>query len=202
METIIKIKNFESYLTNNKIIIDVGCGPNKRHNSLGIDQIDLENVDIVCNLENGLSFFPDNSVDEIYSNHFLEHINNFELILSEFHRILKPQGIAYIRVPHFSNPHFYSDYTHKRFFGYYTFYYFSKNQSKIKRKVPSFYNNTNFDILEQKFHFNYFIFNIKILKNVLNTIFNSSIFMQELYERSLCYIFPCKEIYIIIKPVK
>ena len=109
-----------------RVIIELGCGPNKTAaDVIGIDLLPLPGVDIVHNTEEGLHFIPDNSVDEISSSHFLEHIVNFESLMKEIHRVLKPGGLNKVTVPHFSNPHYYSDFTHKRFFGLYTFDYFS-----------------------------------------------------------------------------
>ena len=48
--------------------------------------------------------------------------------MREITRVLKKNGKANIFVPHFSNPYYYSDYTHKRFLGLYTFYYFVETE--------------------------------------------------------------------------
>ena len=106
-----------------RIALDIGCGPAKKEGFLGIDKLELPGVDYVADLESGLGFLPDNSVDEIYTSNFIEHIDNLELFMKECHRALKPGAEIRIYVPHFSNPWFYSDYTHKRFFGLYTFLY-------------------------------------------------------------------------------
>ena len=45
--------------------------------------------------------YKDNSVDEIYCSHVLEHVAKLEVIptLKEWHRVLKPQGKLILRVP-------------------------------------------------------------------------------------------------------
>ena len=48
-------------------------------------------------------------------------------------------GRVEVVVPHFSNPYGYSDPTHVRFFGLYTFYYFADEADQPRRKVPAFY---------------------------------------------------------------
>lgn len=129
-----------------KVVIELGCGRQKQiKNAITIDIIDLPHIDIIADLNKGLWFLPDNSVDEIYSFHFLEHVENFELFMKEIYRVLKKGGKKIGTVPHFSNPYFYSDYTHHNFFGLYTFSYFSKTKY-FKREVPSFYNSTDFKI--------------------------------------------------------
>jgi hypothetical protein len=45
--------------------IDLGCGPNKKDGYFGVDMLPLKGVDLVTDLEKGLPFIPDNSVDEV-----------------------------------------------------------------------------------------------------------------------------------------
>lgn len=183
--------------------VELGCGPNKKDGFIGIDLINLPGVDIVHNIEDGLSCLDDNSVDEMISSHLLEHINNLENLMNEIHRVLKPNGIKTIIVPHFSNPYYYSDYTHKRFFGLYSMDYFSDCNNDYKRKVPSFYNSKKFIVIKRKLKFSNhpFYFRNKIM-SLFTIIFNSSIFMQELYESTFSKFIFCSEIHFIIKPKK
>ena len=73
----------------NPVVIELGCGKKKREGRITVDQIDLPNVDIVADIENGLPFLPDNSVDEIHCRSVLEHIENFENLMREITRVLK-----------------------------------------------------------------------------------------------------------------
>ena len=104
-----------------EINIELGPGNKSRSGYLGIDVVDLEGVDVVHNVEEGLAFIPDNNVDNYYTNHVLEHITNYENLIKEIHRTLKSEGKAEMIVPHFTNSYFYSDYTHKRTFGLFSF---------------------------------------------------------------------------------
>ena len=54
-------------------------------------------------------------------------------------------------VPHFSNPRGYSDPTHVRFFGLYSFYYFCAAEDQPRRKVPSFYCPARFRVQSLQF---------------------------------------------------
>jgi SAM-dependent methyltransferase len=194
-------------LTHNKerVLIELGCGPLKRNpESIGIDMLPLPGVDIIHNIEEGLAFIPDNSVDEIQSFHFLEHIVSFESLMKDIHRILKKDGIHKATVPHFSNPHYYSDYTHKRFFGLYTFDYFCpKAEQPLNRKVPDFYNTFHFKVTFRKYTFKTNLSPRNIVNILLvNPLFNSSNYMKELYEDKFCFIWPAKEMYYEMKPIK
>jgi len=203
MKPIIKINLDKKIASQEPVILELGSG-NKSpdHTKIYIDRLDLSGVDIVANLEDGLQFFPDNSVDAIYSNSFLEHISNLEFLMHEIWRVLKPNGKKYLFVPHFSNPYYYSDYTHQRFFGLYSFEYFSKSQSSYRRKVPNFYNNFSFHTEKVTLIFSSSWRTRKILKIIAQKIFNINSKWQEFYEENLCYLIPCYGIQAILIPEK
>ncbi len=184
------------------IRIELGCGRTKGQGFIGIDNKDLPGVDIIADLEEGLPFFPDDSVDLIYSSHFLEHVDNFENLMGECFRVLKKDGVMEIAVPHFSNPYFYSDYTHRRFFGLYTFHYFAEQENQLERKVPNFYTSARFRVLSQQLVFSSPFSSRKRWKRRLGALFNKSSYWQEFYEENLCYIFPCSEIRVTLAPEK
>jgi|TARA_B110000305_G_C19045177_1_gene450086 predicted SAM-dependent methyltransferase len=59
-----------------------------------------DNIDFVGDISD-LSQFEDNSIDEIYASHVVEHVNqkNIKKTLSGIHRVLKTNGKFYISVP-------------------------------------------------------------------------------------------------------
>lgn len=195
-----RLKEFLS--SSEKKVIELGCGPNKKPGVFGIDGLDLDGVDYVFNLEEGLPFLPDNSVDHIISRHFLEHIENFDGLLKDIHRVLKPGGIKEVYVPHFSNPYYYSDPTHKRFFGLYTFDYYSQGHPKYKRRVPSFYGLNQFEVLERKLVFRSPFFGRNIVKRLAHHFYNLTPYLQEFYEENHCYFIPCQELKFMLRPKK
>jgi len=200
MSAIIKIDLDSLIESGKKVIVELGCGLQKKEGRIGIDRIDLPNVDIVSDLEGGLPFLPDKSVDEIHCRSVLEHIENFENLMREMVRVLKNDGVAYIFVPHFSNPYGYSDCTHKRFFGLYTFYYFVDTKRQLKRKVPNFYTDLRINIISQRLIFTSPFWFRKKIKRIAGFIFNCHRSLQEFYEENLCYIFPCYGIEVVFTP--
>lgn len=188
------------------IVIDLGSGSKaEKRKQLGmvtVDQLDMPGVDIVADLNEGLTFLPDNSVDEIHSANVLEHIKNFEFLMKEIHRVLKPNGKKHLVVPHFSNPYHYSDPTHKNFFGYYTFFYFSDKQEKIKRKVPCFYFKEKFEILNIKLRFYSLVPFLRPVAKIFEWLVNLTNLTQELYEFYLSSFCPCYSIEVVLKPIK
>jgi len=173
------------------VVVELGCGPNKVQGRIGIDRIDMPGVDIVADITEGLGFLPDASVDQIYSESFFEHVPDLERLVAEIVRVLKPDGFNWLFVPHFSNPMYYSDYTHKSFFGYYTLHYFSADQSALIRKVPTFYSDTRIRIISQRMIFYSSFRGVRLLKKAFQKVVNLNTWTQEFYEENLCTLIPC-----------
>jgi len=85
--------------------LDIGAGVDCKPGFIGID-IEKFDSDIkyVVNFEKEKIPFKNNSVDEIYCAHVLEHLSNPIEVIDEFNRILKPGGKLTIRVPYFADP--------------------------------------------------------------------------------------------------
>ncbi|WP_296892209.1 methyltransferase domain-containing protein [Thiobacillus sp.] len=179
-----------------KVVLELGCGPNKKlMSAVGIDAINYEGVDIVGDIFEVLGKFPEKSVDSVHSFHFFEHIANFQELLDAIARILKPGGDLEVVVPHFSNPYFYSDPTHKTSFGLYTFCYYA-SESLFSRKVPTYQHAIQFDLISVDLMFKSIrpFFIRHGVKKLFGLIFNSVGYMQEFYEENLSHIVPCYEV--------
>lgn len=190
-------------VNDNLVVIDIGCGRRRRPGAIGIDQFPLPTVDIVADLEKGLPFLKDSSVDVVYADSFLEHVDNYEQLMRDIHRVCKPGATIHVKVPHFSNPYYYSDYTHRRFFGLYTFDYFvARDHQKMKRIVPDYYADFRFDILDRSISF-YSPFKVRrLFKKLLTKLVNLNRYTQELYEENFCWLFPCYMLKFTLRPTK
>lgn len=130
---------------NTKIILNLGCGKTKIPNSIGVDRVKIQNfVDVIHDLDTIPYPFDGNSINEIHIYHVLEHLHDPVKKIEEMYRILKPGGMLYIRVPHFSSMGAFSDITHVRPFGYTSFDVFDKNDSH------HFYNMSVFQIIKKE----------------------------------------------------
>ena len=101
---------------------------------INLDELPLPGIDIVHHLDKKLPF-KNNEFDEVYCSHVLEHVQDLVKAMKELHRITKKEGRVIIRGPHFSSGVSYWDPTHKRFFSYFTFDFFTK---KTYYKTPKF----------------------------------------------------------------
>lgn len=83
-----------------EIKLDIGCGKFKKDGFIGVDAKDF-GQEIVWDICQGLPF-QDETVDEVYTSHTLEHIKDESLddLFREFHRVCKNGAKLTIRVPH------------------------------------------------------------------------------------------------------
>jgi SAM-dependent methyltransferase len=183
------------------IELELGCGNRKlNRQAVGIDILDYDDVDIIGDIYEVLSLFHPQSVDAVYSYHFAEHVSDLPMLLTELARIVKLGGCVEFVVPHFSNPYFYSDPTHRNFFGLYTFCYFGVT-CPFTRHVPTYGYKTNFSIIKVDLIFKSsrpFFFRHGI-KRIIGSVFNSCTYLKELYEENFCYLFPCYEIRYLLR---
>jgi SAM-dependent methyltransferase len=68
--------------------------------------------DVIHDLNSFPYPFKDNSVDLVEMVHVLEHLEKPFAVMRELHRILKPAGVLYIAVPHFSRGFTHSEHEH------------------------------------------------------------------------------------------
>lgn len=188
----------QSLGTGKPAILDIGCGPlKKKEDWIGIDLLDSVGVDLVGDIYEIVKAIPSDSIDEIHSFHFFEHIPDVPSLLKELRRILKPTGFIEIVVPHFSNAYFYSDYTHKSFFGLYSLSYMVTDNI-LQRKVPNYNLDTGLGLKSVYLRFNSPLLINRPMRKLAQLIFNTSNLMKEWYEDSWSRTFPCYEIQFIL----
>ncbi len=96
------------------IKLDIGCGSAKREGFLGADCLAFPGVDVTTDLRRRWPW-PDASVAEAHSSHFVEHLDGMERVhfANELHRVLVPGGKATVIVPHWASGRAYGDPSHK-----------------------------------------------------------------------------------------
>ena len=191
----------EKNIKTNLNVLDFGCGNDKVKNSVGIDKIKSETVDVVHDLDIYPYPFEDNFFDLIVCKHSISHINDLKKTLSEAYRILKPGGRMLIIAPHFTSDNTYTDYTIKHFFGYRTLDYFIADESGLSKKY-SYYSNKKFSMINRR------LFTYKSIRKSLNERILSILFLPidiiintfpRFYEKFLCFILRSNEVAFLIE---
>ena len=181
----------------NKLIL--GCGIINEPSEF-IDYLDKEDRNIPNQIIHNLNFYPypikDNSYFEIICHNTLEHLCLYtkkeELwtkFFNEIGRILKPNGIIDIIVPHFASCSYIM--AHHQLFGCGDF--------KITFNDSNRWDNYLID-------YTFKIKEIKIIFPRFNKLFglfiNLSSFTQEIYEKYLCGIIRSQDMKIVLKVLK
>jgi ubiquinone/menaquinone biosynthesis C-methylase UbiE len=181
-----------------KLILDIGCGVDKHKSSnpvdlvIGLDVEKIPGVEVVANIEKGIPF-PDNSLDEVVSNYVFEQIKDFFFVMREVHRVLKPGGIAKIRVAFYAGWAQWNDPSHVRSFSYYSFDRFDEKHTRYYRDR---YHGITFRIKKRRLIFA--IGSTKIFNPIINPIVNA---FPRLYSRFFAWILPCVDLYFELEKV-
>lgn len=130
-----------------KILLDIGCGMNKKQGYLGIDKVKLQRIDIISDIEHGLPF-KDNAIDGIRVIQVLEHVRDLIFVLEDFWRVCKEGAEIEILVPYWNRVGAFRDPTHVRFFTYRTFDHFTENS-----RFPNYYSKIRFEIAYRRIKF-------------------------------------------------
>jgi SAM-dependent methyltransferase len=104
-----------------KKVLDVGCGTNKQEGAIGLDNNPRTAADVIHDLGDVPYPFPDDEFDEIISRHAIEHIPDVMAFITELYRITKHGGRIKLVTPHYTNPDWATDPTHRNQFNSYSF---------------------------------------------------------------------------------
>ena len=114
---------------NSKSILDVGCGQNKFAGAIGIDSNPRSHADVIHDLGAFPYPFGSNQFDEVICRHVIEHVPDVLGLINELHRITRSGGRLKIVTPHYSNPDWATDPTHRNHFNSYSFNCFLKDKT-------------------------------------------------------------------------
>jgi SAM-dependent methyltransferase len=180
-------------------ILDVGCGANKYEGAIGLDNNPRTAADVIHDLGEIPYPFPDDEFDLIVSNHVVEHVPDVMAFIGELHRITKPDGKIRLLTPHYTNPDWANDPTHRNHINSYTF-----NTFIAGREVFDFYTDIQLKPLRT------YVSLLSLWKAVgieflvnLDQRSSSMRFLRKFWEQYLSYIMRGKELqfeFEVIKP--
>ncbi|MCB9468880.1 MAG: methyltransferase domain-containing protein [Candidatus Obscuribacterales bacterium] len=128
--------------------LNLGCGIDYKEGFVNLDFHSHLDIDVQHNLNQFPYPFDDSEFDFIEASHIIEHLDKPFEVMAELHRILKPNGLLHIKVPHFSRGFTHAE--HNAGFDVTFPYYFNPNFTK------SGYYGINFSL--KKVQLNYFAF--------------------------------------------
>jgi hypothetical protein len=95
--------------------LNIGSGKSPKEGFINVDQYAMEGVDVL--LDAGVDAWPwgDNTVEELFASHFLEHLTQDQRVhfFNEACRVMAPGAKATIITPHWASNRAYGDPTHK-----------------------------------------------------------------------------------------
>jgi predicted SAM-dependent methyltransferase len=181
--------------------LNLGCGKDIKPGYINLDIVDYGDNQI--HDINSIPYpFKDNSFEEIYASHVLEHLDNFNKTITELYRIAKPNCTIIVYAPFFLNTKYFGEPDHKIPFSIRTF----DNYEYIGNRKLKFYekwkldHRTNyesaakFEILEKKFITSHFAA-LKWMDLIVNL-------EPVIYERFFAGIFSPEEVYFKLRAVK
>jgi ubiquinone/menaquinone biosynthesis C-methylase UbiE len=176
------------------IRLDIGCGEWKHEGFIGVDRFPYKGVDKIIDLERESLPYENESVDEIYASHFIEHTLNPNKVILDMIRVLKVGGRLTIKVPFYTCVSAY-DPGHKSFYSPYSFAYYTRGASNGTQFVPDFMSYTK----KPYMRFNYF----KDWKDLLLKPFEFfANHVTKLYVFGFAFIIPAFEIEYDMKKIR
>ena len=179
-------------------ILDVGCGVNKTPGAVGLDNNPRTGADVIHDLGDLPYPFGDNEFDMVVSNHVVEHVPDVIAFITELHRITKPGGRIKLLTPHYTNPDWANDPTHRNHINSYTF-----NTFMPGRQVFDFYTNIHLKPVRTYVSLAglWKVLGFEFLVNLDQRV-PSMRFLRKFWEQYLSYIFRGKELQFEFEVVK
>lgn len=188
------MKTLEEHITILKNIeqnkrLDIGCGDTRTEEYIHLDKFRTSTADIIADIDLSLPFKSESFIS-VRASHVLEHINNFEKVMAELHRILKPNGCLFITVPYFSHCEAHSPF-HKLYYNWHSFDPFTKRNSNWNTREQ-------WICVDKKFIF-YKGTVLYIIEMIVELLANK---FPEVYQKWLAYLFPARKMKIILQKPK
>lgn len=111
------------------LILDVGCGRNKRPGAIGIDRNRDAAADVIADIDSGKLPFRDGVFSEVWLVHVIEHVADVIAMVEEVHRIARAGARIVVETPHYTDFSSFCDPTHRWHLNSFSFRYFTEEGS-------------------------------------------------------------------------
>jgi SAM-dependent methyltransferase len=106
-------------------ILHLGAGLKHHPEAVNVDLVAETNPDVVHDLNRRPWPFSDGRFAEVWAYDVLEHLDDVVAAMEEVHRVCAPGAVVRVTVPHFSCANAFTDITHRHYFGWASFHYFT-----------------------------------------------------------------------------
>jgi len=127
--------------------LNIGCGQLDFPDCLNVDIRKTPIVHMIVDLESFPYPFKDEQFESIYAFDVIEHFDNVIRAMEELHRVLKPDGLLFIRTSNWRTENSFCDPTHRHFFTSKSFDFFDPS-SWFGQKY-GYYTDKKFQVLER-----------------------------------------------------
>lgn len=170
-------------------ILEIGAGRDRSvPGAITVDRVAATNPDVVHNLDVTPWPFADNSFDMVRCKDVIEHVGDAVATMQEIYRVLAPGGHVEISTPHYSCSNSWTDPTHTRHLGYFSFDYFTGENEW------DFYSGVKFRYVQRHLRFYG-----RIKNRHWEWIANR---WPRFYEEHLAWIAPAWYIYVVLEAIK
>jgi SAM-dependent methyltransferase len=156
--------------------LNLGAGQKRRDDCVNVDLVADTNPELVWDLNQVPWPLPANYFREVHAYDVIEHLENLVGVMEEIHRVSAPGAVLRITLPHFSSANAYTDPTHRHYFSWFSFHYFTGENNW------GFYTKKRFKRRASQLHFYPSLMN-KLVWRLANRF-------PEAYEKRWAWIFP------------
>ena len=162
-------------------ILNLGCGLKHVAAALNLDVNSDTSPDLIHDLNRLPWPLPTNQFREVLAYDVIEHLGDFIATMEEIHRVCRAGAVVRVTVPHFSCANAFTDPTHERLFGFFSFDYVT-GESDVEH-----YTRVRFKKLSSRI-----IFYPSLLNKLVWRLANS---YPAAYEQRWAWIFPAWYLY-------
>jgi SAM-dependent methyltransferase len=127
--------------------LNLGSGRRPFDDAVNLDVTSTTAPDVAHDLNVFPWPFPDDRFTRILANDVLEHLDDLVRTMEEIHRICADGARIEIGVPHYSAGNAFTDPTHRHYFGYFSFDYFTGEHEH------NYYTTTRFRLVKRRIGF-------------------------------------------------
>ena len=177
-------------LTAGRSVLDIGCGLNKYPGSVGVDVVDVNEVDVRHDLDSFPYPIESDSFDVILLRNVIEHIHDVVGLMEEIHRVASNGADLLISTPHFSSLYSYQDPTHVRHMALDSMDYFVEDTDH-----SNFYSSVRYMMVKKDIDFGRSI-PLSYMSRIL------FIMSARKYEKHFSFILPANQLHYHLRVVK